>query len=115
MGYSTGMLRHRVEVLKVLGIDGPFGANSGRTVEQSLGSVWAAVDFQRGIKAVREGAVDGTDYVLIRMRWNNIVTRECLLRCEGVTYQITELHADRMENIIQIKAEEIVMGAVEQN
>ena len=45
---------------------------------------------------------------VVRMRWNNIVRRDSQLECEGVTYQITEFHADGHENIIQIKAVEIV-------
>ena len=102
------MLKHRVEILKEIAADGKFGANSGKTTLQSLGTVWAAVDFQRGLMALREGAVDGTDYVVVRMRWNNIVTRDSLLRENGVTYQITEFHASKQDNIIQIKAQEVV-------
>ena len=109
MRYSTGMLRNRVEILKVKGTDGKFGPNSGKPTLQSLGTVWASVTFQRGMKAVAEGAVDGTDFVLIRMRWNPTVTRDSYLREHGITYQITEFHADKYDNIIQIKAKEIVI------
>jgi hypothetical protein len=42
------------------------------------------------------------------MRWNNIVTRDSRLQCDGVTYQIQSLHADRQANTIQITATEIV-------
>ena len=52
--------------------------------------------------------MDSIDTVLIRMRWNNIITRDCLLECDGVTYQIQSLHADRQENTIQITATEMV-------
>ena len=107
MSYSTGLLRHRVEILRPTAKDGKFGPNSGKMTYDTIGIVWASVDFQKGLKAVREGAVDGTDYVLIRMRWNAVVNRDSYLREGGVTYQIMEFHADRMMNIIQIKAQEV--------
>lgn len=103
MGYSSGMLRHRVTIKNKQVATG-FGDTTGYV---AAGTVWAAVDFQRGMKRVAEGALDGTDYVLIRMRYNDIVKRDSQLVCEGVTYQITEFHADHFDNIIQIKAQEI--------
>lgn len=104
MGYSSGMLRHRVTIKNKVSAT-QFGAHTGY---KTAGTVWAAVDFQRGMKRLAEGALDGTDYVVVRMRYNNIVRRDSQLECEGVTYQITELHRDYQENIIQIKAQEIV-------
>ena len=104
MSYSSGMLQHRVTIKnKVVAVN--FGDTTGY---QTAGTVWAAVDFQRGMKRLAEGALDGTDYVVIRMRYNDIVKRDSQLECEGVTYQITEFHADRRDNIIQIKASEII-------
>lgn len=106
MGYSSGMLRHRVRVLNKKDPDKlAFGET---TAYEEVACLWAAVDFQRGMKRLAEGALDGTDYVVIRMRWNPVVRRDSQLECEGVTYQITEFHADRQENIIQLKAQEIV-------
>ena len=104
MAYSSGMLRHRVTI-KNKQVATQFGETTGYL---DAGTVWAAVDFQRGMKRLAEGALDGTDYVVIRMRWNNIVKRDSQLECEGVTYQITEFHASKQDNIIQIKAQEIV-------
>ena len=52
--------------------------------------------------------MDNVDTVMFRMRWNSIVTRDCLLECEGVTYQIQSLNADRQGNTIQITATEMV-------
>jgi SPP1 family predicted phage head-tail adaptor len=105
MGYSSGMLRHRVTIKNKVAA-AQFGDTTGY---QTAGTVWAAVDFQRGMKRLAEGALDGTDYVVIRMRYNDIVRRDSQLECEGVTYQITELHRDYLENIIQIKAQEIIV------
>lgn len=97
------MLRHRVTIKnKVVATE--FGQTTGW---REAGTVWAAVDFQRGMKRLAEGALDGTDYVVIRMRWNNIVRRDSQLVCDGVTYQIQEFHRDHHDNIIQIKASEV--------
>ena len=98
------MLKHRVTIMNKV-VATQFGETTGW---EEAGCAWAAVDFQRGMKRLAEGALDGTDYVVIRMRWNGIVKRDSQLVCDGITYQITEFHADKYDNIIQIKAQEIV-------
>ena len=106
MGYSAGMLKHRVVILNKKDADKiPFGA---KVEYEQVACVHADVTWSKGVKSLREGALDAYDTVLIRMRWNNIVTRESLLECDGVRYQIQSLHADRHENIVQITATEIV-------
>ena len=106
MAYSTGLLKHRVKILnKVRPTQGDFGETT-RYAEAA--EVWADVTWSKGVKALREGALDAYDTVLIRMRWNNIVTRDSRLQHDGVTYQIQSLHADRQANTIQITATEIV-------
>ena len=82
-----------------------FGA---KTEYEQVACVHANLTWNKGVKSLREGALDAYDTVMFRMRWNNIVDRDCLLECEGVTYQIQSLHADRYENTIQITATEIV-------
>ena len=67
--------------------------------------------WKKGQKALNEGALDAYDTVLIRMRYNNVVTRDSRLQSGGVTYQIQSLHADKQENTIQITAMEIVQAA----
>lgn len=106
MAYTSGMLKHRVEILKRVQVEGRFGKNSGNVAFVSQGEVWASVDFQRGIKAMRESAFDGTDYVLIRMRFNDVINRNSYIYADGVMYLITEFHRDYQDNIIQIKAVE---------
>ena len=106
MGYSAGMLKYRVAILNKKDADKiPFGA---KAEYEQVACVHADVTWSKGVKSLREGALDAYDTVLIRMRWNNIVTRESLLECDGVRYQIQSLHADKMENIVQITATEIV-------
>lgn len=105
MGYSTGLLKHRVAILNKKDANNiPFGE---KAEYEQVACVHADVTFSKGVKSLREGALDAYDTVLIRMRWNSIVTRESLLECEGVRYQVQSLHADRMENIVQITATEM--------
>ena len=106
MGYSASILRWHVAILKKKEpAEKAFGE---KTEYEQVACVHADVTWKKGQKSLNEGALDSIDTVLIRMRWNNIITRDCLLECEGVTYQIQSLHADRMEDTIQITATEIV-------
>lgn len=105
MGYSSGMLKHRVEILNK---KDPSELAFGETNKYELeGCVWADITWKKGAKALREGSLDDFDTVMIRMRWNNIVTRESLLKHENTTYLIQSLHADRQDNTIQITATEM--------
>ena len=106
MGYSASILRWHVAILKKKEpAEKAFGE---KTEYEQVACVHANVTWKKGQKSLNEGALDSIDTVLIRMRWNNIITRDCLLECQGVTYQIQSLHADRMEDTIQITATEIV-------
>ena len=104
MSYQSGFLHNRVTIKNKVVATG-FGETTGY---QAVGTVWANVSFSKGMKALHEGALDAYDTVIIRMRWNNVVTRDSRLECEGVTYQIQSLHADRQDNTIQITATEII-------
>ena len=106
MGYSSGILNHMVAILKKKDADKlEFGE---KTEYEQVACVHANLTWKKGQKALNEGALDAQDTVMFRMRWNSIVTRDCRLQCEGVTYQIQSLHADRQENTLQITATEIV-------
>ena len=106
MGYSSGMLDKRVTILKK---KDPASLGFGETTKfEAAACVWADVTWKRGAKALREGALDSMDTVMVRMRWNSIVSRDSQLEYDGVRYQIQSLHADRQENTIQITATEIV-------
>lgn len=104
MGYSTGILKYRLTILNKVVATG-FGET---TTYKPAATVWADLTFSKGVKSLREGALDAYDTVMIRMRWNNIVTRDSRLQHGGVTYQIQSLHADHQANIIQITATEII-------
>ena len=104
MSYSTGILKYRLTILNKVVAAG-FGET---TTYKPAATVWSDISFSKGVKSLREGALDAYNTVLIRMRWNNIVTRDSRLQCDGVMYQIQSLHADRQANIIQITATEII-------
>ena len=101
------MLKDRVVILNKQ-TAAAFGAT---TDYEPVAEVWAEVTWSKGVKALREGALDAYDTVLIRMRYNDVVTRDSRLQYGGVTYQIQSLHADRQANTIQITATEIVQAA----
>ena len=104
MAYSSGILKYSVTILNK-----QVAAGFGDTTSyQPAATVWADITWNKGVKALREGALDAYDTVMIRMRYNEIVTRESRLQHNGITYQIQSLHADHQENIIQITATEII-------
>lgn len=104
MSYSTGILKYRVKILNK-----QVATGFGETTDYELAAtVWADITWKKGQKALNEGVLDNQDTVLIRMRYNSIVTRDSRLEHDGVTYQIQSLHADRQDNTIQITATEIV-------
>ena len=100
------MLRWIVAILKKK--DQGERAFGAKTEYEQVACVHANFTWKKGQKSLNEGALDSFDTVMFRMRWNNIVDRECLLECEGVRYQILSLHADRREDTLQITATEIL-------
>ena len=100
------MLKWHVAILKKKDPgERPFGA---KTEYEQVACVHANFTWKKGQKSLNECALDSIDTVMFRMRWNNIIDRDCLLECEGVTYQIQSLHADRREDTLQITATEIL-------
>ena len=100
------MLNYMVAVLKKK--DPDKKAFGEKTEYEKVACLHSDMTWKKGQRALNEGALDSIDTVMFRMRWNNIITRDCLLECEGVTYQIQSLHADRRANTLQITATEIV-------
>ena len=104
MGYSSGILKYRVTILNKQVATG-FGET---TSYQPAACVWADVTWSKGVKALREGALDAYDTIMVRMRYNTVVSRDSRLLIDGVTYQIQSLHRDYQDNTIQITATEVV-------
>ena len=106
MTYQSGFIHSRVTIKNKVLATG-FGET---TSYQDAATVWANISFTKGMKALHEGALDAYDTVIVRMRYNNIVTRDSRLMHDGREYQIQSFHRDYRENIIQITAVEIVNG-----
>lgn len=114
MAYSSGFMHFRVTIARRLAAEtGSYGRDSAGIKFAKIGTFWAAVDYKRGIREMREGALDGYDFIMIRMRWVEEVERECLVRYDGRWYQIESCHRDYQENTIQITAREMANSTVD--
>ena len=108
MAYSTGMMNKRVKIAKrVDSTGGDFGRSSGGQKYQIIGEFWASEKFDKGMKSLREGAVDAYDTVMFRMRFNADVDRWCLIQYQGKWFQIQSFNEDYQTNEIQITAKEM--------
>lgn len=104
MAYTSGLLKHRVTILNKQVASG-FGET---TSYQPAATVWAQITWLKGVKRLAEASLDAMDTVMIRMRYNTVVSRESRLEHDGVTYQIQSMHRDYQDNTIQITATEAV-------
>ena len=109
MAYSTGILNKRVVILAVEYNAGKYGKTGSKATYTKVAEVLADVTWTKGVKAMREGALDAYDTVMVRMRFNRDLTRNSFLGIDGVIFQIQSFHADYHENTIQITAVETVM------
>lgn len=108
MAYSTGMMNKRVKIAKRVDSEGgSFGRSSGGQKYTMLGEFWAAESFNKGVKSMREGAVDAYDTVMFRMRYHAEIDRWCLVQYHGRWYQIQSFNEDYQTNEIQITATEM--------
>lgn len=107
MSYTSGMRNRRVHIMnRKADVEGDFGRNSaGRGYEYTT-TVWAAVTFNKGVKSMREGAVDAYDTVMFRMLYTKDVCRESMLVWDDRTFAIQSFNRDYQTNEIQITATE---------
>lgn len=103
------MRNHRITILnKVQPTEKAFGEKTGYRREGSLNSSY---EFNKGTKALREGALDAYDSVMFRLNFSGSVakniTRESLIEMGDKIYQIQSLNADHRENKIIIRATEM--------
>lgn len=111
MSYSTGILKHRVTILKrSRATVGQYGKDSAGISWTPVRAVWAAVDYSRGTHSMREGALDAYQVIMVRMRYNGIVNPRCRIGYNGLVYQIIPdtFHAEEQENTIQFNAQLVV-------
>lgn len=111
MSYSSGMLDKRIDILnRTAADDGDFGLDSGGVTWEKTCSAWASVSFVKGVRAMREGALDAYGVVMVRMRYNDKVNPRSRIVFEGDTYTIQPetFHREHRDNTIQFNAQVLV-------
>lgn len=116
-GFEAGKRNYRVTVLNKVPTAGrAFGEKTGYSRSEPL---WSSYKFDKGTKALREGALDAYDYVVFQMNYSTdiTITRESLIELNGRIYQIISLNADKLENKVVVKATEMTtqVNIVESN
>ena len=101
------MMNKRVTVARRASDEGASFGKSGQPKYEILGTFWMGETFNKGVKAMREGALDAYDTVMFRCRFNKDIDRWCLLQYRGKWYQITSFNEDYQENQIQMLATEL--------
>ena len=103
------MMKYRVQVAKRATDESATFGKSGQPKYEILGTFWMGETFNKGVKAMREGALDAYDSVIFRMNFsaNVTITRESLIECDGKVYQVQSLNSDKRENKIIIRATEM--------
>ena len=101
-------MKYRVQVAKrdTFTDTDNFGKRSEPKYEL-LGTFWMGETFNKGVKAMREGALDAYDTVMFRCRYIKQLDRWCLLKFKGKWYQIISFNDDYQDNQIQITATEL--------
>ena len=101
-------MNKRIKIAKrVDSTGGDFGRSSGGQKYTLLGEFWASEKFDKGMKSLREGAVDAYDTVMFRMRFNADIDRWCLIQYQGKWFQIQSCNEDYQTNEVQITAKEM--------
>ena len=108
MAYSSGYLRDLITIRNKVVATG-FGETTH--YKDVTPKIHARKVWKSGNKAVREGALDGVDIVIFRMRWNTIIKRDSLIVFGGKTYQVISLEGDEQANQMEAKAQEVVQGS----
>ena len=105
-------MNKRVTVAKRTTDDTATFGKSGQPKYEILGTFWMGETFNKGVKAMREGALDAYDTVMFRCRFNKDIDRWCLLKYQGLWYQIQSFNESYQENQIQITAVELAKQKV---
>lgn len=111
MAYSSGLLKDRVTVLnRTEAQQGRFGLDSAGIEFEPAGTFWAEVTWAKGKAPMNAGALDVYGVIMVRMRYNTVVSERSRLQYDGRTYQVLgdTFHADRQGNTIQLHAQQVV-------
>lgn len=105
---SSGMRDKRVTILAKQETDGGrFGRGATAPTWEPVATVWANVTFARGTKALRHGALDAYDVIMVRCHYIKRATRDCRLQYDGRTWEIESFNSDYRQNELQITAHEV--------
>ena len=114
MSYSAGIMDRRVTILtRQTESSELFGRGPGSTTYKETSTIWANVTFSKGTTALREGALDAYNCIIIRCRYNSKLTRRSRLKIDNRLYCIDSFNDDKRKNTIQITAREIITDAAE--
>lgn len=113
-GYTSGLRKHRITIQnRSTATAGTYGIDSGGVSWTDTCTVWADVAWTKGVRAMREGALDAYGVIMIRMDWTDAVTMRSRIVYDGAVYQILPetFHADKQGNTVQCHAQ-VVLDAV---
>jgi SPP1 family predicted phage head-tail adaptor len=103
MVQSSGFRNKRVHIInRDADAQGEFGRNSGGRAYKYATTVWASVRFSKGVKSLREGALDAYDTLVIGMLYTSKIDRESAIVYDGRTFQIKSFNRDYQTNEIQL-------------
>ncbi len=111
MAYTSGMLRHRITIQnRADSTSNGFGRNDGGVIWSDTCTVWAAVDFVKGLRSMYEGALDVYGVVMVRCRFTEAINVRSRIVYEGQVYNILgdTLHIDYLTNTIQFNAQLVI-------
>lgn len=108
-GFDSGQRLARITVLnKATGSARQFGE---KTSYQRVGKLCATYRWNKGTRALREGALDAYNTVMFQMQYSGnaakAITRESLIEYDDRIYQIQSLNSDHRDNKIVITATEM--------
>lgn len=107
MAFNRGFLDKRVTILsREASIETDFGRKGGSYIP--VQTVWANCKYTKGIKAMREGALDAYETYMVRMDYHANLTRECRLSWDNKIYQIVSLNEDKAANEMQVICTELI-------
>lgn len=111
MGYSSEILKERIIVLnRTEAAQNRYGLDAAKTEWTQDVCLHANVEWTKGKMAMNAGALDVYGVIMVRLRWNNIVTMRSRIIWDDKTYQILgdTFHADRQANTIQFHAQLVI-------
>ena len=109
MPISSGLRDKRIKFLQKIESDGGrFGRGAAAPTWEPVCTVWANVTFSRGTKALRHGALDAYDVIMIRTLYQPKANRSMRIEYDNRTWEIESYNADRTTNELQITAHEVI-------